>query len=272
MVDKKGTSQLDGRTWTRYSISIWSDIQKTAEERALAHPAAFPQALAARLITIFSRHEEHLVLDPFAGSGAVLCAAAACGRPALGLEINPAFVALTEERLRRLGVSQAAVRIRQADCRQLAALVAPESVDLCITSPPYWNILNRKRSADGKSPRPYSVLPDDLGNIADYRQFLSALQTVWRQVWQVLQRGSYFICVVMDLRKGPQFYPFHMDVAAIAREVGFTFDDLIIWDRRGEYNSLRPLGYPYVFRINKVHEYILIFQKPRQSGEIGGGA
>jgi len=45
-------------------------------------------------------------------------------------------------------------------------------------------------------------------------------------------------------------------------EIGFVFDDLIIWDRRHEYNNMRPLGYPYVFRINKAHEYILIFQKP----------
>ena len=40
--------------------------------------------------------------------------------------------------------------------------------------------------------------------------------------------------------------------------------DLIVWDRRWDYNFLRPLGYPAVFRINKIHEYILIFQKPRE--------
>ena len=46
------------------------------------------------------------------------------------------------------------------------------------------------------------------------------------------------------------------------QEMGFLFDDLIIWDRKHEYNNLRPLGHPSVFRINRVHEYILIFQKP----------
>ena len=46
------------------------------------------------------------------------------------------------------------------------------------------------------------------------------------------------------------------------QEIGFLLDDIIIWDRRQEYNHLRPLGYPSVFRINKVHEYILIFKKP----------
>ena len=47
------------------------------------------------------------------------------------------------------------------------------------------------------------------------------------------------------------------------QDIGFLFDDLIIWDRKHEYNNLRPLGHPSVFRINRVHEYILIFQKPR---------
>ena len=44
--------------------------------------------------------------------------------------------------------------------------------------------------------------------------------------------------------------------------VGFLLDDIIIWDRRGDYNNLKPLGFPYVFRVNKIHEYIMIFQKP----------
>ena len=52
-----------------------------------------------------------------------------------------------------------------------------------------------------------------------------------------------------------------MDITTKLREIGFTLDDIIIWDRRQEYNNLRPLGYPNVFRVNKVHEFILIFQK-----------
>jgi len=45
--------------------------------------------------------------------------------------------------------------------------------------------------------------------------------------------------------------------------IGFIYDDIIIWDRRHEYNNMRPLGYPAVFRVNKAHEFILIFQKPK---------
>jgi hypothetical protein len=41
---KNRLNELDGKTWTRYSISIW-DISKTAEEARLKHPALFPKEL-----------------------------------------------------------------------------------------------------------------------------------------------------------------------------------------------------------------------------------
>jgi hypothetical protein len=72
---------------------------------------------------------------------------------------------------------------------------------------------------------------------------------------------AYCIVIVMDIRKKSDFYPLHMDVTGKMLEIGFALDDIVIWDRRQEYNNLRPLGYPSVFRINKVHEFILIFQK-----------
>ena len=65
----------------------------------------------------------------------------------------------------------------------------------------------------------------------------------------------------MDLRKKDQFYPLHSDLATEMRRIGYIYDDLIIWDRQPDYNNMRPLGYPCKFRINKVHEYIMIFTK-----------
>ncbi len=43
---RKRANELDGKTWLRYSVSVWSDIRKTKEEVALKHPAMFPSALA----------------------------------------------------------------------------------------------------------------------------------------------------------------------------------------------------------------------------------
>jgi hypothetical protein len=43
--------------------------------------------------------------------------------------------------------------------------------------------------------------------------------------------------------------------------LNYEMKDIIIWDRQKEYNNMRPLGYPYSFVVNKVHEYILLFEK-----------
>ena len=99
--------------------------------------------------------------------------------------------------------------------------------------------------------------------IEDYGDFLTELTRVFADVFVTLKAGAYCCVIVMDLRKKSRFYPFHSDLAARLQEVGFVFDDLIIWNRQSEYNNLRPLGYPAVFRVNKVHEFVVLMQKPR---------
>ena len=250
---------LDGRTWTRYSISVWSDIQKTREELSLKHPALFPAQLATRVIECFLPPEGKVVLDPFCGLGSTILAAHALGRVGIGLDINPDYAALAQ---RRLGDCSDGCRVICADANDLLRHLKPESVDLVVTSPPYWDILTRRRSADRKAVRNYGDRRGDLGRVSDYGDFLTALSQVFEKVNQALRPGAYCVVIVMDLRKGKEFHPFHSDLAAKMQQAGYLWDDLIIWDRRHEYNLFRPLGYPSVFRINKAHEYLLIFQKP----------
>lgn len=269
--ERRRANDLDGRTWQRYSISVWSDIRKTPEEARLRHPAAFPVALAARLIRCFTTRDDRIILDPFAGTGATLLAAEMLGRVGIGIDVSPQYCELARRRqlppLALEGVEAGAGGLGQRrvycdDARNLLRYVAPGSVDLCITSPPYWDILLRRRTADGKPVRHYGDADADLGKIASYPAFLQALEEVFARVFEALRPGRYCVVVVMDLRKGGRFYPFHVDVASRLESIGFEWDDLIVWDRRHEYNHLRPLGYPYRFRVNKVHEFVLIFRKP----------
>lgn len=263
---RKRCNELAGDEWLRCSISVWSDIRKNAEELALNHPAMFPSLLCERLIRMFLRSGRQRVLDPFLGSGSTLVAARNQGKAGVGLEIGDEYIRLAKQRLSQgnlFGTDAAPQQVIQADARRLGEFVEPESIDLCITSPPYWNILNQKRSADYKAVRHYGNLSEDLGVIADYDAFLDELAVVFQQVLVTLRPGAYCVAVVMDLRKKNHFFPYHADLARRLTELGYLFDDLIIWDRGHEYNNLRPLGYPSVFRVNKVHEFILIFQKPR---------
>jgi DNA modification methylase len=265
---RRRCNSLDGRRWLQNSISVWGDIRKSPEELRLKHPAMFPMALAARLIESFLPAGLHVVLDPFAGTGSTLVAASQAGKQGVGVELSAAFVAAARKRFADRSLfdhendGPPAPLLHHASATDLLKHVAPESVDLCITSPPYWNILNQRRTADSKAVRHYGNLQDDLGTIADYGEFLSALTRVFADALKVLKTGAHCCVVVMDLRKKNRFYPFHSDLAGRLQEIGFLLDDLVIWNRQTEYNNLRPLGFPSVFRINKVHEFILLMQKP----------
>ena len=266
MIEKKiephrQLNDLDGKTWTRYSVSVW-DLKKTKKEASLGHPALFPQALIERLVKIFTKSRD-IVLDPFMGAGSTLVAAQILDRKGIGFEIAPHYISLAKERLAQISESTLSeVEIYEHDARQLAQEISPDSVDFVVTSPPYWNIHHQRRTANGKAPRPYSTSKQDLGNINDYPTFLDALNTVFEQLQIVVKPGRWCCLIVMDLRKKNRFYPLHLDCIQLMNRSGFLLDDIIIWDRRAEYHNLRPLGYPTTFRVNKVHEYILIFQKP----------
>lgn len=260
----KRANQLEGKTWLRHSISIWGDLRKTKSERELKHPAMFPIALAERLIECFTNEQSRVILDPFAGVGSTLIAAKELGKDAVGIEISPEFAEIAMSRVQSVLPFEGTpdINIHVADSRDLAAYVPANSVDLVITSPPYWDILLEKRTADYKPSRDYGDTRADLGKIRDYKEFLLELQRVFVQVYDAMKPKSYCCVVVMDLRKKSHFYPLHMDISRFLADIGFVLDDIVIWDRGQEYNNLRPLGYPSVFRVNRIHEFILIFQKP----------
>ncbi|HEY5985994.1 MAG TPA: site-specific DNA-methyltransferase [Streptosporangiaceae bacterium] len=62
------------------------------------HFAAFPLDIPTRCIQAGCK-PGGLVLDPFCGTGTTSIAALAVGRRFVGIELNPAFVALAAERL-----------------------------------------------------------------------------------------------------------------------------------------------------------------------------
>lgn len=263
---EKRANDLEGAAWTRSSISVWSDLRKTPEEAALKHPAMFPGQLVQRVIECFTRAADRAILDPFSGSGSTLLAAYTLGRTGIGFEVSEEYRELTRRRLESAGADEGAYQLYPTSAARIPDVLPAGSVDLCVTSPPYWDILTRKRTADYKETRDYAEGDDDLAYVADYSEFIERLAAIFDGVYQVLKPGRYCVINVMDLRKKAQFFPLHSDLAARlsdpARGGRFIYDDLIIWDRRAEYNNLRPLGYPAVFRINKVHEFLLIMRKP----------
>ncbi len=71
---------------------------KSPSPQQRIHPTQKPEPLLAEFVNLFSREGE-LVVDPFAGSGSTLLAAAAHGREAVGYENDPAMFGKASERI-----------------------------------------------------------------------------------------------------------------------------------------------------------------------------
>ena len=86
-------SKDEMKSWLR---SAWFDIKGESTRRG--HPAPYPQVLAERLIKLFSFAGD-TVLDPFIGTGTTSLAAVATGRNSIGVEIEPTYLKMAEQRL-----------------------------------------------------------------------------------------------------------------------------------------------------------------------------
>ncbi|MBO5229737.1 MAG: site-specific DNA-methyltransferase [Clostridia bacterium] len=248
-------NDLTGKEWLQNSFSIWRDLKKTQEEKNLGHPASYPISLCEKLIKTFARNNCN-VLDPFNGVGTTMVAAENLGCNGTGIDLSEEYCNIARKR-----ITSDKIKIYQGDSFKLVNSLEKNSFDLVVTSPPYWDILNQKRTVDQKNNINYSDKNNDLGNIDDYWKFIESLKNLFANIYPLLKHKSYCLINVMDLRKGSNFYSFHSDLAYALKDVGYIFDDLIIWDRQADYNNMKTLGYPYKFRINKVHEYILIMYK-----------
>ena len=79
--------------------SVRSNVWRYAVgQDSTGHPAQFPFGLARDHITTWSNPGD-LVLDPFSGSGTTAKAAKTLGRQFLGLEVNPEYCQIAEQRI-----------------------------------------------------------------------------------------------------------------------------------------------------------------------------
>ncbi|MFX0085795.1 MAG: DNA methyltransferase, partial [Candidatus Hodarchaeota archaeon] len=133
--------------------NIIEGFSSIREPEYLKHGATFPQTLIEFFLKIFTR-KKGLVLDIFAGVGLSLFAAESLQRNAIGLELNPKYVKWANQlRKRKFGnlakyistenSDHSEIRFINDDNRNLLAYVEKNSVDLMITSPPYFNILHK---------------------------------------------------------------------------------------------------------------------------------
>lgn len=150
------------------------------------------------------------------------------------------------------------------DSRKRLAELSDESVQLAVTSPPYWTL------------KDYEDDPNQLGAVRDYEDFLSELDKIWAEVFRLLVPGGRLIVVVGDVnipRKNPVFkrhvvFPLHASIQEHARKLGFDNLAPIIWHKianaRFEAGGGGFYGKPYEpgAVIKNDVEYVLFFRKP----------
>lgn len=265
-------NDLTAKEWIPETISVWTQrgLGKSHEHAQIErqHPAPFSFQDVARLIKFFTKSNE-CVLDPFVGVGSTLKAAALEGRRGIGIELNPRYVKLAKERLKKevdtklLALS--AQQLLQGDATRIIPKLEAGSIKLVVTSPPYWNILHKEdhkakqeRISNGLDTR-YSDHSADIGNILEYSQFLETLADILQLTHRCLTANGHICLVVGDFRHRARYYMFHADIAREMESRGFTLKGITILYQR--HKRVFPYGYPYSFVPNFHHQYIVILAK-----------
>ena len=160
---------MTAKEWIKAQIGVWKfNYEKRDVRDKNLHPATFPISLATQIIKLFS-HEGEYVLDPFNGSGTTQIAAQDLKRNSIGFDLKKDYVELSNKRLLNNSLlSNTCHYIIQDDSININKYIEDESISLIWTSPPYANLLNRKRK--NKSRRGDERNNDQFGKVEQYSQ------------------------------------------------------------------------------------------------------
>jgi DNA modification methylase len=89
-------SMIAKEEYNKWFQQFWNVTGASTRE----HPAPFPLELAYRLVRMFSFVGD-TVVDPFCGSGTTMIAALKTGRNSIGIDIDPEYCKMAEDRLRK---------------------------------------------------------------------------------------------------------------------------------------------------------------------------
>ena len=264
-------NDLSSTDWIKETVSVWTQKGLGAKHPDTKiekeHPAPYSFTDISRIINFFTKKND-TVLDPFLGIGSTLKACAINGRQGIGIELVDKYEKLSKERLKSELTDlfiEKNQKIIKGDSRLKLKKIESDSIDLVVTSPPYWNILKKKdhkvksTREDANLDTQYSNLENDLGNIDSYDQFLIELQKVFKECFRVLKNKKHLVVVVSDFRNKSKLYMFHSDITVKIEELGFVTKGCNILYQR--HKRVFPYGYPYSYVPNIHHQYILIYQK-----------
>jgi len=265
---------LTAKDWMKCQLGVWQFSYEGRDIRdKTKHPATYPISLARKCIELFS-HKGELVLDPFLGSGTTLVAARDTDRNAVGFDIHPDYIALTQERLMQKSLFGETQQIPILDdARNIPQYLSEESIACIVTSPPYANLLNRKRK--NKSRRgderkneqyekveQYSQRPEDLGTL-DLDTYSETMAEIFQGILPLMRKKGHCVINVPDMWWENQRITIHVAVIEALRSVGYELRNTIIWDRTNIVNNIGIFGWPSNYiTMGTTFEYLLDFWRP----------
>ena len=263
-------NNLTGKEWIKFSKSWFIHRPPQRSKVEILHPAKFPETLIKEFISFFTK-EGNWILDPFMGTGSSLIAAADLNRNCVGIELSKEYYLTTKKRIKTSAANQI-IPINGSSIH-LKKLLKDNQIknhfDYVITSPPYWNQLERNslrqklRSGKGLSTK-YSNDENDLGNLIDYDEFIEKQAKVFDSVYDVTKYNSYLTIITNNVYYKSRLFPLAFDTAISLTKrnnKSWVLKDEKIWLQ--DDKPLIALGINNAWVSNRHHQYCLIFRKEK---------
>jgi len=265
---------LSAKDWLKHQVAIWEFFYEKRDIRdKKIHPAVFPISLPKKCIELFT-HKGELILDPFMGIGTTLLAARDLERNAVGFDLSKKYVDYSKSRLAQMNLYEESQQIAVTDdALNIAHHLEPNTISLSVTSPPYANMLNRKRknkSIRGNlrknghydSVQQYSNNSRDLGTMSPI-QFAKAMGEIYKNLLPLHKEKAHCVINITDIWWENKRIPVHIYIVEALEAVGYELRNTIIWDRRNLVNGVGIFGWPNNYiTLGTTFEYILDFWKP----------
>jgi DNA modification methylase len=268
---KNKLNNLTGKEWIKFTKSWFIHTPKRRKENEILHPAKYPESLIEEFIGFFSK-EGDWVFDPFLGTGSTLIAAGNTNRNGAGIELMKKYFNTSVKRIKEAEYKTELIPILGSSDnlkKLLNQTVGERLFDFIITSPPYWNQLERNnirqknRKESGLDTR-YSKRKEDLGNIKEYEDFIEKQARIFDEVFDITKPGGYLTVITNNVYFDSRLYPLAFDTAISLTKRGdksWTLKDEKIWLQNDK--PLLPLGVNNAWVGNRHHQYCLIFRKEK---------
>ncbi len=263
---------MTAKEWLKSQVGVWRFNYESRDIRDKnLHPAIFPISLSKKVIELFT-HKGELVLDPFVGSGTTLLAARDVNRNSIGTDLQKKYIELCEKRLKQTSLFSDTVQIAiQDDASHIPDYLEPETVSLIWTSPPYANLLNRKRKNKSRRERnngqlgkieQYSDNPLDLGTMP-IDKYTKSIGNIFESLLPLLKPEGHCVINVSDMWWENKRITIHVSLIEEFRKRGYELRNIIIWDKTNIVNRIGIFGWPSNYiTMGVTFEYLLDFWKP----------